>query len=113
MAKIIAQSSADNKKGDSTQKRTKVNQPILEISISSANSDEDDSQAPPSPCPKKTKRRKHKKKATVIDSDDSLSDDQAIKKTKCTKINLAPTVDTDIEEIQNPKENSEEELGEN
>jgi hypothetical protein len=49
-AKILVQSYADNKKGDSTQKCTKVNQPILDINNDSA--DEDDS---PAPHPKKTK----------------------------------------------------------
>ena len=44
--------------------------------------------------------------AIVIDS----SDEKVIKR-KPTKINLAVTVDTDVEEIKSTKESAEEELG--
>ena len=49
------------------------------------------------------------KNAMVIDSS---SDDQVRKKGKPNKKVLAASLDSDIEEIQNLKENSEEELGE-
>lgn len=99
-AKISTQFSADKEKEDSTQKLTEKTPHVFDITDS------------PPPRPKKTKRRQ-KKKATVIDSDDSSSNEQVIRKTKRIKTNPAPTVDTDIEEIPNPKEDSEEELGEN
>lgn len=70
--------------------------------------DKEDSPAPP---PKKRKRRS-KKKATVIGSDESSSDEQVTKPKKLTKTYLAPSLDSDIEEVQNPKETPEEELGE-
>jgi hypothetical protein len=99
-------------------------------------SDDDDN---PEPHPKKSKsRKKSKKKATVVDpsSDDQLevrkngkpnktvlpvmsenamdvdssSDDQAEEKRKANK--KAARLDSDIEEIENPKESPEEELGE-
>ena len=105
-AKIGTQSSAEKPKEDSAQKHTKKTQQVLDII------DEDDSPPSPTPRPKKTKRRMHKKKATVINSDDSSSDDQTIRNKKRTQTKAA-IVDTDIEEIPNPKEDSEEELGEN
>lgn len=93
---------------DGTEKHTKKSQPILELT------DEDDN---PAPRPKKSKHRKlSKKKSTVINSNDSSSDDPVvITKRKPNKINLAAslkTLDSDIEETKNPKENSEDELGE-
>ena len=99
-ARIGTQSSADKEKEGSTQKRT------------NHDSDEDNS---PAPHPKKSKGRKRsKKKATVIDSDHSLSEDQVITKkkpTKTTKNLAASIIDTDVEEIPNPKESPDEELG--
>jgi hypothetical protein len=91
---------------DGTQRHIKKTQQILNLT--------DEDEIPP-PRPKKSKARKQsKKKATVIDSGDSSSDDQISSKRKPTKTNLAASlqVDTDIEEIPNPKESPEEELGE-
>lgn len=73
-------------------------------------------------------KKKQKRKATVVDSSDDdqvsengvsamvvdlslASDDQVIKRKPKKVINLAASLDTDIEEIQNP-ETAEEELGE-
>ena len=73
-------------------------------------------------------KKKQKRKATVVDSSDDdqvskngdsamvvnlslASDDQVIKWKPKKVINLAASLDTDIEEIQNP-ETAEEELGE-
>ena len=107
-AKIGAQSSADDDMEDGIEKHTKKSQPILELT------NEDDN---PAPCPKKSKHWKlSKKKTTVINSNNSSSDDQVvITKRKPNKINLVAspkTLDSDIEEIKNSKENSEDELGE-
>ena len=70
--------------------------------------DKEDSPAPP---PKKRKCRS-KKQATVIGSDESSSDEQVTIPKKLTKTNLAPSLDSDIQEVKNPKETPEEELGE-
>ena len=109
-AQLLASENTDQEMADGTEKHTQKKQPILELS------DEDDN---PVPRPKKSKHRKQsKKKATVIDSDDESSDDQVkTKKRQRTQPNLAISVqvDTDIEEIPNPKnmkETPEEELGE-
>lgn len=51
----------------------------------------------------------------IIDTDHFSSDDQVIMKKKPNRINLAASLDSDIEEIENPKKNPEspeEELGE-
>ena len=107
-AEIGAQSPAndsDQEMEDATQKDPKKSQPVFELS------DEDDNLAPR---PKTSKRRKQsKKKKMVIDSNDSSSDDQVTTKKK-PKVNLAASlqVDMDIEEIPNPKESAEDELGE-
>ena len=67
---------------------------------------------------KSSRRKKPRKKSKVIESEeegsamviDSLSDENLIKR-KPTKINLATTVDMDVEEIKITKESAEEELG--
>jgi len=90
---------------ESTQKDPKNSQHTLELS-----DDEDDN---PAPRPKKSKRRKQsQKKSKVINSDDSSSDVQVTTQKKAKKVNSADILDSDIEEIQKPKENAEEELGE-
>ena len=61
--------------------------------------------------PNKTVLPVMSKNAMVIDSSSDL-DDQVRKKGKPNKKVLAASLDSDIEEIPNPKENSEEELGE-
>jgi hypothetical protein len=75
--------------------------------------DDDEDPAPP---PKRAKGiKKSQKKARVIDSESSSDDehDRPIKKGKCAvPSKKAMEIDSDgIEEIQNPKETSEDELG--
>ena len=123
MANIVAQSSADKESEDGTQKSTKNNQPVL-VPISIDEDYDDNFPAPPPLRPKKSNPRKRsKRKATLIESNESSSDDQIITKKKHTKKRLAASLDSDIEEMPNPKEiaeegirdskeTSEEELGE-
>jgi hypothetical protein len=112
--KIGAQSSADNQMEDGTPKGPKHTQGTQNtLDLIDLDDDEDDN---PAPCPKKTKHRKQsKKKAMIVDTDHFSSDDQVIMKKKPNRINLAASLDSDIEEIENPKKNPEspeEELGE-
>lgn len=111
-SKIGDQSSADKEMEDGTQIHTEKTQPILVLTDVDED-DDDDLPAPPPPRPKKSKPRKQlKKKPTVIESNDSSSDDQVIAQKKPNNKNLAASLDSDIEEIPNPKETPEDELGE-
>jgi hypothetical protein len=106
---------------------TKENTPPLQFPDSSDDGEDED----PAPRPKKGNGGKKKKNSKVVDSssddqdtsskrktvavDSELSKDQVIKKKpKKVTVNLAASLqgDTDIEEIESPKETAEEELGE-
>jgi hypothetical protein len=76
--------------------------------------DDDENPAPP---PKRSKgKKKSKKKSTVVDSSSESDDHVTSSKKGPGKLTVASEnameIDSEIEEIPNPKETSEDELGE-